>query len=257
MVQDGARINELPDEILVGILCFLSLEEAIRTTVLSRRWKNLWMNVPKLEFCWRNKRFPYDFRPRDMSKVKAKVNFVNDVMKLHETTTTSIEELTICLPLGSKYSDDIDKWVEVAAVKRVEKLKLDFGIGDLATFIFVDVVDKAIECLFSNSPLIERLCLRYSQKLHKLEVADAPSLKYLEIVYCDHLQHFHISAPNLNTIRLFVRSGLVRLNLYAPSLCHASLGIQHFYMNLVCDKSGCAYNMFDYLVEYRILNITS
>ncbi|KAF3438782.1 hypothetical protein FNV43_RR21547 [Rhamnella rubrinervis] len=110
--KDGACINGLPDEILVRILCLLSLEEAIRTAILSRRWKNLWMNVPKLEISWRND--PYVFRPHEMSEVKAKVNFVNDFMKLHERTTTSLEELTICLPLDSKYSDDINKWAEVA-----------------------------------------------------------------------------------------------------------------------------------------------
>ncbi|KAF3437418.1 hypothetical protein FNV43_RR20171 [Rhamnella rubrinervis] len=269
--KDDACINGLPDEILVRILCLLSLEEAIRTAILSRRWKNLWMNVPKLEISWRND--PYVFRPHEMSEVKAKVNFVNDFMKLHERTTTSLEELTICLPLDSKYSDDINKWAEVAAVKRVKKLKLDFDIEDMRSFLFsmkdtsayycflappssiglywlkdlylrgVNVVDKVIECLFSNSPFIERFCLHYSQKLHKLEIADAPNLKFLELIFCDHLEHFQISAPNLNAIMLSVRGCPVHLNLYAPSLCHAALRTVHSFMNV------WGYNMFDYLVK--------
>ncbi|KAF3437394.1 hypothetical protein FNV43_RR20147 [Rhamnella rubrinervis] len=269
--EDDACINDLPDEILVWILCFLSLEEAIRTTILSRRWKNLWMNMPKLEISWRNN--PYDFRPHEMSEVKAKVNFVNGLVKLHETTTTRMEELTICLPLDSLYSDDIDKWVEFSSEKQVKKLKLDFDVEDMRSFLFrmkditsyycflappsairlywlkdlylsgVNVVDKAIECLFSNSPFIERFCLNYSQKLHKVEVADAPNLKYLEIIFCDHLQHLHISAPNLNTIILSVRGCLVHLNLYAPSLRHAAFRTLHSFMNV------CRYNMFDYLLK--------
>ncbi|KAF3438807.1 hypothetical protein FNV43_RR21572 [Rhamnella rubrinervis] len=204
-------------------------KEAIRTAILSRRWKNLWMNVPKLEISWRND--PYVFRPHEMSEVKAKVNFVNDVMKLHETKTTSMEELTICLPLDSKYSDDINKWVEVAAAKQDLYLR------------GVNVVDKAIECLFSNSPFIERFCLHYSQKLRKLEIADAPNLKYFELIFCDHLEHFQISAPNLNAIMLSVRGCPVHFNFYAPCLCHAPLRTIHSFMNV------CGYNMFDYLVK--------
>ncbi|KAF3437424.1 hypothetical protein FNV43_RR20177 [Rhamnella rubrinervis] len=243
--QDDACINGLPDDILVRILCLRSLEEAIRTAILSRRWKNLWMNVPKLEISWRND--PYVFRPHEMSEVKAKVNFVNDVMKLHERTTASLEELTICLPLDSKYSDHINKWV--AAVKRrqlrgVIKTAPPSSIGlywlkDLY-LRGVNVVDKVIECLFSNSPFIERFCLHYSQKLHKLEIADAPNLK---LIFCDHLEHFQISAPNLNAIMLSVRGCPVHLNLYAPSLCHAALRTVHSLMNI------CGYNMFDYLVK--------
>ncbi|KAF3438147.1 hypothetical protein FNV43_RR20903 [Rhamnella rubrinervis] len=120
--KDDVCINELPDEILVLILGFLSLEEAIRTVVLS------------------------------------------------------------------------------AMEKSSHRVVLAQGFVSQG----VNVVDKAIECLFSNSPFIERFCLHYSQKLHKLEVADAPNLKYLELIFCDNLEHFQISAPNLNAIMLSV-----------------------------------------------------
>ncbi|KAF3437403.1 hypothetical protein FNV43_RR20156 [Rhamnella rubrinervis] len=101
----------------------------------------------------------------------------------------------------------------------------------------VNVVDKAIECLFSNSPFIGRFCLHYSQKLRKLEIADAPNLKYFELIFCDHLEHFQISAPNVNAIMLSVRGCPVHFNLYAPCLCHAALCTVHSFMNV------CGYNM--------------
>lgn len=51
-------MNELSDEILVSILCRLSLDEAARTIALSRRWKSLWtssiMARHRLELAWNN-----------------------------------------------------------------------------------------------------------------------------------------------------------------------------------------------------------
>ena len=40
LLVDGTEI--LPDEILIVILSYLSLKEAVRTSVLSHRWRCLW-----------------------------------------------------------------------------------------------------------------------------------------------------------------------------------------------------------------------
>ncbi|KAB2616083.1 F-box/LRR-repeat protein 13-like [Pyrus ussuriensis x Pyrus communis] len=45
------RISALPSEVLYHILSFLPTNYAVRTTVLSKRWKNIWTSVPNLYFC--------------------------------------------------------------------------------------------------------------------------------------------------------------------------------------------------------------
>lgn len=47
----GDRISGLPDEILCHILSFLVTEEAVKASVLSRRWKNVWAYNPNIDLC--------------------------------------------------------------------------------------------------------------------------------------------------------------------------------------------------------------
>ncbi|GJN11455.1 hypothetical protein PR202_ga29650 [Eleusine coracana subsp. coracana] len=44
------RISELPDHLLLNILVLLPIAEAIRTSMLSRRWRHVWTRLPLLEF---------------------------------------------------------------------------------------------------------------------------------------------------------------------------------------------------------------
>ncbi|GLT86313.1 hypothetical protein SLE2022_044580 [Rubroshorea leprosula] len=42
--------NELPDEVLLQIISLLPLKEAVRTSVLSKRWRYLYASIPNLDF---------------------------------------------------------------------------------------------------------------------------------------------------------------------------------------------------------------
>ncbi|CAI8587146.1 unnamed protein product [Vicia faba] len=56
LVQD--RINDLPDPILCHILSYLSTKLAVRTSILSRRWKTIWLSVPTFDM--------FDFHPKNV-----------------------------------------------------------------------------------------------------------------------------------------------------------------------------------------------
>ncbi|KAJ4848290.1 hypothetical protein Tsubulata_017963, partial [Turnera subulata] len=43
-------LDDLSDDILRQILCFLETKQAIETSVLSKRWRNLWTTLPDLNF---------------------------------------------------------------------------------------------------------------------------------------------------------------------------------------------------------------
>ncbi|KAK8483070.1 hypothetical protein V6N13_031635 [Hibiscus sabdariffa] len=49
-VGDFDRINSLPDHILCYILSFTPIEDAVQTSILSRRWRYLFASMPTLDF---------------------------------------------------------------------------------------------------------------------------------------------------------------------------------------------------------------
>ncbi|CAL9239733.1 unnamed protein product [Arabidopsis halleri] len=50
LIDSVDRISKLPDDVLVMILASMSTEDAVKTGVLSTRWKNVWKQVPYLHF---------------------------------------------------------------------------------------------------------------------------------------------------------------------------------------------------------------
>lgn len=48
--SDPDRISALPDELLLHVMYFLTLQEAAQTSPLSRRWQNLWASLMWLNF---------------------------------------------------------------------------------------------------------------------------------------------------------------------------------------------------------------
>lgn len=120
------RICLLPDDILVLILSFLTVEEAAATSILSTRWHELWKLVSRLDFYGTKAKgkinLPYDEVQVERPKY---VEWVTQVLRLNKCFT--LDELRIHFSLDYEFSQAIDKWIDVAITKRVPKLELNLS----------------------------------------------------------------------------------------------------------------------------------
>lgn len=117
------KISGLPDDLLVKILSFVPTKVAASTSVLSKRWKCLWMWVPTLE---------YDDFQDIYSSMPSFLRYRVSVHKnLLSHRAPTIETLRLKFCLGSFQPDDIKLWVSIAVSRCVRELSIIcFSNGD-------------------------------------------------------------------------------------------------------------------------------
>ncbi|GAU12185.1 hypothetical protein TSUD_01520 [Trifolium subterraneum] len=112
--EDEDRISNLPDFIIGHILTFLDNKNAIKTSVLSWRWRYMWTFITKLSF--NDSKLPVSF-PRE--KTTWFVNYVSRVL-LH-LNSACIEEFS--LHINEKYDSClINQWISAVSNKKVKRI---------------------------------------------------------------------------------------------------------------------------------------
>ncbi|KAH7527854.1 hypothetical protein FEM48_Zijuj05G0010700 [Ziziphus jujuba var. spinosa] len=152
---------------MVTIMSFLSVEKAARLRVVCRQWNELWETMigftPRLKFA-RRKTLKI-WKTNSLEYVKG----VDEAMKLNtKTSQIDLEELIIEVPLDKFFSDDVNRWVEFGVKRRELSMKS------------LDVGDNDTECIFTNSPNLERLSVENSDILEKFEVAYNNTLELIQ-----------------------------------------------------------------------------
>ncbi|XP_065618068.1 putative F-box protein At1g49610 [Quercus suber] len=107
------RISALPDSILLSILCFLTINDAIKTGVLSKRWASLWTSLPSLSFDSLSFRHLEDF-----------TNAVDDTLLLHRAPKLTNFDIRVNHDYETKLNPRLDLWVRFATNAKVEQLSL-------------------------------------------------------------------------------------------------------------------------------------
>lgn len=107
------QFSELPEAVLRHILSFLTVKEAAGTSVLAKRWRCLWFDVPRLEFM--------GLHP-DSEKTRRFVDWVNRVISVR--TVSCVEKFRILMMYNERYESDVDAWIEYAIKSKVKNLGL-------------------------------------------------------------------------------------------------------------------------------------
>ncbi|EYU27568.1 hypothetical protein MIMGU_mgv1a009094mg [Erythranthe guttata] len=189
-IHKGTAIEELPDDIIVAILSRMNIKDAVRTSVLSTRWKYLWkfMSVT------------LEFHDKDIATRKKLEAFVNRVLELYNR----VDSLVIRFSNTRKKTESaaIDKWIYSAMLKQL-CIRASDATKDLRV---VDPLPNLKELKISDCCNLQSLVIS-ATNLKELKISDccnlqslvisATNLKELEISDCCSLQSLVISAMNL------------------------------------------------------------
>ncbi|GMY26731.1 F-box/FBD/LRR-repeat protein At1g13570 [Fagus crenata] len=199
-------ISDLPQSIIESILTQLPIREAVRTSVLSSKWRYRWATITHLVFDEKCVTLSND---RDLVENKI-VNFITRALFLHQGPIHKFQLSTSYL----QSCPEIDQWILFLSRKDIKELVLELDETEwirVPSCLFnckkltrlelfrceldppltfkgfvclkslklyqVFVASDAIESLISSCPLLESLTLSYIDSL-TLNIR-APNLKYL------------------------------------------------------------------------------
>ncbi|XBI15046.1 hypothetical protein VPH35_057540 [Triticum aestivum] len=106
----NGRFEDLPEPVLELLMSFLPARDAVRSSVLARRWRTLWKSVPALRF-----------HPSQFGSVQAFNNFVNKLLE-HRDPTAPLHECHVCAyPDGEEEEAFryVESWVQYAVLCQV------------------------------------------------------------------------------------------------------------------------------------------
>ncbi|KAJ7950447.1 FBD-associated F-box protein [Quillaja saponaria] len=125
------RISNLPDHLLCQILSLLPTKQAVLTSILSNRWKLLWIWVSNFDFDDRiceQQRDKIDDKKDHMSFAQ----FVSRVLLL--CNTRPIKKFHLKCDSLTSNSFDINTWVSTAIARKVEQLELSVSFDLVQNF---------------------------------------------------------------------------------------------------------------------------
>ncbi|XP_058089745.1 F-box/LRR-repeat protein At3g26922-like isoform X1 [Magnolia sinica] len=126
-------ISELPDSLLLHILSFLHMEDVLRTSFLSRRWRYVWTSITTMDF---------NFGPsheRILRPIEYSTTFIDKSTSLHigvRYFRVHFDSLEL-----DHYPPQVSSWIHFAVDHNVEELDLAFA-GEGNTFVEVEDYDE-------------------------------------------------------------------------------------------------------------------
>ncbi|GLJ19286.1 hypothetical protein SUGI_0346870 [Cryptomeria japonica] len=248
--RNRLRLNDLPDSLLTLILSKVSLKEAVRCSIISKRWKLLWTFLPNLKFSSADFNFS-----SPIFSLSSFTRIVDRIFYLHSSPLELLEFTEIPY---SYIPVKISEWIHCAALKNVREINITDGdqvevpksiflchslrylalksflltnIPDcfggfhgLTTLNFynVELKDKTIELMLQLCPVLEILVLSRCDGLTRLKIC-SNSIISLNLSESE-IEAITANCPRLESFTLIKNYGrnIVQMEFYLPacsSLC--------------------------------------
>nr|TKW39562.1 hypothetical protein SEVIR_1G186900v2 [Setaria viridis] len=222
------RISSLPQEIKAKILSNLTTDMAVRASVLSSAWRNVWTTTPGIFLCDcsdSSEAFSMSGQSKFVTLVDMALSLHKgplDTFTIHGTqsyhdvfarwmytlSTKGPEDITIKLTSGPKYKIPSSlfsishlyflylKNCSISLPKKFEGFKL-LKVLKLKVF---SSTDSDISNLISSCPLLDSVHLRYFEGINCLSI-QAQAMQILEIE--GNFENLCVNAPNL--VNMYLR----------------------------------------------------
>ncbi|KAL5721903.1 hypothetical protein ACHQM5_005488 [Ranunculus cassubicifolius] len=218
-MQNLDRFISLPDYVRDHILSFLSMEDAAKTSVLSRQWRNSCSSLSNLKFVQKKfegkKSGSGSFQQRKQFRKKMEFrNFVDHLLIQHDQTDIRSFDLSMCIDRIVASDDHIKAWILFAIVHNVQELYLNVESGKLTYSFFTCsslkllslsnlIVELAVKIFLPNLNTLKLSYVKFcDQDVAENLFSSCPVLQYLTLKECSliHGNTFTISASKLRHI---------------------------------------------------------
>lgn len=105
-------LTSLQEPLLHHILSCLAMKDVVRTSVLPKRWRHIWLYVPCLKFS-----------PLKLSRSK-EVAFINQSLLFHKGP--AIQKFSLTFLQHDAEPHHVDSWIYFAKTRNIQELNLDF-----------------------------------------------------------------------------------------------------------------------------------
>ncbi|KAK9912643.1 hypothetical protein M0R45_036496 [Rubus argutus] len=193
------RLGNLPCDVLEQVLSCLPIKEAVRTSVLSRKWRYRWAMLSYLVF---------DEQCESTLDHSAFVNIVDRVLLLHIGPIYMFKLSHDAL----RATSDIDRWILHLSRNSIKEFILDIWRGSPYTipsclFSCQEIIHLELSgCLLKPLPTfkgfrslksIDMEDVNLPQDVFENLIVCSPLLESLSLVNCHGFTHLKINAPNL------------------------------------------------------------
>ncbi|XVF73675.1 hypothetical protein PTKIN_Ptkin13bG0001800 [Pterospermum kingtungense] len=205
------KISNLPGNVIDQILSYLPIRDAVRSSVLSRKWRYKWATIPNLVF----EDQYLNASSQDQTFIENKlVNIIDHVLLLHKGPIHKFK-LSHRDLLGVT---DIDRWILFISRSSIKEFILEIWKGQLY---------KPPSCLFDCQNLIHlelfNCLLKPPLAFKGFKNLKSLDLQHITIVQ-DVFENLISSCPLLEKLTLMNFTGITHLNINAPNLQFFDIG---------------------------------